>query len=86
MRTSKTIWHKVSQKLPNKKTRYASKYGVPVLGFDEDEYKDSGSCNPFIVSFMYKEKCFFQIAHGKKGTCWVPAEITHWTELPKGPK
>jgi Protein of unknown function (DUF551) len=87
MKTPKdTIWHKVSKKLPDKKTNYANKYRVLVLGFDEREYKDSGSCKPFMVSFLYMEKCFYQIAYGPDGnSCWVSAEVTHWAELPKGP-
>lgn len=94
---SNIIWHKVSEKLPNKKTRYAGRYEVQVLGFDEDEYKDSGSYTPCHVIFNFKNmpkrpelgiypNSFVQLASSHDGAIWYPAEITHWAELPEGPK
>lgn len=75
-------WKVVKEELPTRKTSYASKYGVPVLGFDLGEFKDSGSCNPFEVSFMFKEKQFMQFCtNGKR----IPVDITHWIELPNSP-
>ena len=79
-------WHKVSKCHPTNKTRHARRYGVPVLGFDEDEFKDSGYCTPFDVNYDFKKKWFYQLAHGSEGVVWVEAMITHWIELPEVPK
>jgi len=75
-------WKIAKEELPTRKTPYASKYGVPVLGFDLSEFKDSGSCNPFEVSFMFKEKQF--LSNCTNGE-WIPVDITHWIELPNVP-
>lgn len=79
------MWHKITNKLPDKNTRYAGRHGVTVLGFDENEYNDSGSCDPKEVSFMFKEKIFLVCAYGKDNISWVRDTITHWKELPKIP-
>ena len=77
-------WHTVKV-LPTKETRYAGTHAVTVLAYDEDEYKDSGSCRPYDVTFQFKDKRFMQLASGSDGSIWIDACITHWMEMPKAP-
>jgi hypothetical protein len=78
-------WRVCTEEQPTRKTLYASKYGVTVLGFDLDEYLDSGSCNPFDVNYDFKKRQFLMLAYGKGKTLWVPVCITHWMPLPPIP-
>jgi hypothetical protein len=75
-------WYRVNKELPNKKTRYAGRFGVTVLGFDLDEFIDSGSCNPKHLIFKFKSKQFEDL--GSDGS-FYPVGITHWTPLPPIP-
>jgi hypothetical protein len=81
-------WIKVTDSLPNEHTRYAGKYGVCVLSFDENEFKDSGSCIPSKVTFIFKEANFFSLYYpiGDHTREWLPVIVTHWTELPEIPQ
>jgi hypothetical protein len=75
-------WRVVKEELPNKQTRYAGRYGVTVLGFDLDEYVDSGSCDPCEVSFDFKKKQFLSLCTNGS---WIAVGITHWTPKPPIP-
>lgn len=81
------MWYKVENKLPDKTTRYASTYGVPVLVYDEQEAIDSGYYVPTLMSFSYETQTFKTLASGITGrTEWVEAFwVSHWTELPLTP-
>jgi hypothetical protein len=81
------MWHKVSDRLPDKTTRYASTYGVPVLVYDEQEAIDSGYYVPSEMSFSYETQTFKTTASGVDGKSeWVDAFwVTHWMELPLTP-
>lgn len=78
-------WISVKKRLPDKNTLYASKYGVPVICFDLREIKDSGYCIPTEVDFHFKEKWFMQLATSAGKTIWIPADVTHWREIPPVP-
>ena len=60
-----TKWINVKDKLPNKKTKYAAKFGVEVLSFDEEEFNDSGYCDPTAVSFHFEKKQFMTTLYRK---------------------
>jgi len=76
-------WINVNDKLPDRNTRYASKYGVSVLGFDISDHRPE----PFEVIFNYGKKWFEELCHGPAGEeCWLSASVSHWMELPKGVK
>jgi hypothetical protein len=80
-------WIKVEDRLPDKNTKYAARYGVSVLVYDEKEKGDSGHFTPSDASFNFKNNRFEVLAHGPKGTEWLHAFwVTHWKELPNGPK
>jgi len=81
-------WIDVAKQLPNKKTRYAGTYGVTVLGFDKQEYIDSGYCTPSTYLFMFKENRFETLVIGGKNESeFIPAPwVSHWMQLPKTPK
>jgi hypothetical protein len=76
-------WRVVNKELPNLKTPYSGKYGVQVLAFDLHEYINSGSCQPFNASFIFKEKQFKCIFY--PGGKMLPVEVTHWVPLPPIP-
>ena len=78
-------WRIAEKERPKRTTRYASKYGVPVLGFDMKEYKDSGSCIPFVVDYSFEKKEFFSLHAGSHTILWLPVPVTHWTTLPPIP-
>jgi hypothetical protein len=78
-------WRICKDEQPNRNTPHAGKYGVTVLGFDLDEYLDSGYCNPFDVNYNFKKQQFIMLAYGNGKTSWVPACITHWMPLPPVP-
>lgn len=83
------IWHKTSDKLPDKNTRYAGQYGVSVIGWDEQEHIDAG-CRPFDVSFIFENNCFMELTpglnHPEDGD-WIKAPwVTHWCEFPEVPE
>jgi hypothetical protein len=89
----KKPWQPVSIK-PTRKTRNASKYGVPVLLFDERDYRISGTCTPSEGHFMFDNvkglTGFIQYGLSyKKGRLVgydpMPACPTHWRPLPTGP-
>lgn len=70
------MWHKVTDRLPDKNTRYAKKYGVPVLLYDENEHR----AEPEIGVYLWHEG-FKEYAED----IFVPSNPTHWQELPKKP-
>jgi hypothetical protein len=80
-------WICTNKQLPNRKTRYASTFGVPVLGFDLNEVKDSGYYIPHEIVFHFEKSEFETLAinpwRGK--TIWIPVSITHWQPLPEAP-
>jgi len=78
-------WRVCKEEVPTRKTVHAGKYGVTVLGFDFDEYLDSGSCIPFDVLYDFKKKKFMSLAHGNGKTIWIETCLTHWMPLPSGP-
>jgi hypothetical protein len=78
-------WRVYGKEWPTRKTLHTGKHGVSVLGFDYDEYLDSGSCIPFEVLYDFRKKEFLSVAHGGEETIWVEAGITHWMPLPSGP-
>jgi len=83
--TNNIRWRIAKNELPDRKTRYAGKFGVPVLAFDLDEFIDSGSCDPASVCYDFKKKQFLSLAYGSKGTVWLPTLVTHWLPLPPNP-
>lgn len=84
--TNTIRWRIAKDELPNRKTRYAGKYGVLVLAFDLDEFIDSGSCDPAHICYDFKKKQFLSLAHGYKGAVvWIPTNVTHWLPLPPIP-
>lgn len=76
---------RTSKEKPSSKTPHAGRYGVTVLGFDADEYLDSGSCTPFNVLYDFRKKQFLTLAHGDGKTIWIEIGVTHWMPLPSGP-
>lgn len=85
MNLTQDKWISIKKKVPNSKTRYAGTHAVTVLGYDEDEYKDSGSCQPYDVTFTFKTQKFMQLAFGDNKSIWIEASITHWMPMPKAP-
>lgn len=85
LHTGLTRWRDVKRELPDRKTPYASKFGVPVLGFDLDEYYDSG-CEPMTLLFSFKSKQFEALCcGGAGGSTFIPVGITHWLPMPPIP-
>jgi len=76
------MWKNVKKRLPTKNDRYASKFGIGVLGFDMEEHKIAG-CNPFECTFIWESQRFEVLtSHGE----WIPAFwVSHWRPLPKPP-
>ena len=74
-------WTRVEEGLPNKDTRYAARYGVSVIIFDEYEYKGM----PYSVIFQFKDQQLLSLAHGPKGTTWIPASASHWKPYSERP-
>jgi len=71
------MWYKVEEKVPNKTTRYASTYGVNIIGIDMSEPNPT----PHDVLYMYVQG-FVECCSNSD---WTPSCITHWTEMPERP-
>ena len=80
------MWKSVRSGLPDKKTKYAGKFGVTVLAWDQYEHDDSGYCDPRESHFNF-EKGYFEIMciGGAGQTSWTPDSVTHWMPLPDVP-
>jgi hypothetical protein len=50
------LWRVAKDELPDRKTRYAGKFGVFVNAFNLQEYIDSGSWRKCRVSFIVKAR------------------------------
>ena len=78
--------------LPNRKTPYAGKYGVPVLIFDIKEDEDCGD-KPREALFDFRKKIFKNYACNHSCECnkfkkygnWYEEKATHWQPLPEKP-
>jgi len=81
-------WINIKDRLPDRDTKYAAKYGVSVLCYDRGEEKSSGYYTPTECTFNF-EKNIFETLHysfGKGLPRLLPVDITHWKELPDIPK
>jgi len=82
----KSKWHHVYDKLPDRNTKYAARYGVSVLVFDEQEHRDAGY-HLTEMSFMFEEQKFMQLGSSPKGSEWIHAFwVSHWREMPDIPE
>jgi hypothetical protein len=86
---SESGWIKVDYNnpatLPSKKILGAGEYGVTVIGFDWQEYLDSGDGDRGVVNFDFEKNYFLEPCTGEDG--FIPAPwITHWMPFPKPPK
>lgn len=82
-------WINIKDRLPDENTRYAGKYGVSVLYYDEDEANDSGYFTPYICSFKFDKQIFLIQVSGLNDPefgDWLPADLSHWQELPEAPE
>ena len=77
-----TEWISVKDRLPDEKTRYASKFGVSVLAFDRNEYK----AEPFNCGFSFRDNCFKSLHYGSSGMTSLNVEVTDWAEMPDPPQ
>ncbi len=79
-------WISVEDRLPDKDTRYAARYGVGVLVYDEKEAEASGYFHPSRVSFNFENQKFETMAYGPKGSFVIEAFwVSHWMEMPLTP-
>ena len=66
---------------PTRNTRYASHYGVGIIGIDMNEPNPT----PHDLSYIWDEG-FVEYCKGwSEDSDWMPSTITHWTELPERP-
>ena len=77
-----TEWVDCKERQPDQFTRYASTYGVGILGIDMNEPNPT----PGDANFMWKEG-FQELCPGwSENSDWMPSSITHWMEMPDRPK
>lgn len=80
-------WIRVEDALPDKETRYAAKYGVGVLYYDEQEARETGSCHPRECTFTFSTQQFLDLSFsGAKTSDWIPINVSHWMPMPLIPE
>lgn len=79
------LWRVAKDELPDRKTRYAGKFGVFVNAFNLQEYIDSGSYMPCHIWYGFKKKQFMDLAYEGNDVAWLPIDVTHWLPLPPIP-
>ena len=77
-----TEWISVKDRLPDKKTKYASEYGVPVLVFNRREHRPQ----PFECIFSFVDNWFNSYHYGPNGNEWIGIDVTDWAEMPEPPQ
>jgi hypothetical protein len=78
-----TDWIDINERLPDKNTIYAGKYGVSVITVNMNE---EGIIRPHVSSFHFDKDWFRTIAYGPGVVGWIDDEVTHWKPMPELPK